>query len=106
MEPVMSPIEASTVRPGLLPSIVKGVVHVQFDLWNMIIWAPSPPLSLTLGFAQVNLPVIFVCAPAMTAIPHSRAGTKMIFRMTTSSKGDWVGLSDFRLGLNQSLRTR
>jgi hypothetical protein len=29
--------------------------------------------------------VIFVCAPAMTAIPHSSAGTKMTFRMTTPS---------------------
>jgi hypothetical protein len=49
----------------------------------MIIWAPSPPVWLTLGFAQANLPVIFVCAPAMTAIPHSSAGTKMTLRMTT-----------------------
>src|SRR5712691_4673244 len=70
VEPVMSPMDAFTVRPGLLPSIVKGVVHVQFALSNMIIWAPSPPVWLTLGFAQVNLPEIFVCAPAMTAIPQ------------------------------------
>src|SRR3989442_13686178 len=83
----MSPIATSTVRPGLLPSIVKGVVHVQFDFWNMIICAPSPAVSLTLGLAQVNLPVIFVCAPAMTAIPQSSAGTKMTFRMTTSGEG-------------------
>jgi hypothetical protein len=78
-------MEASTVRPGLLPSIVKGVVHVQLALWNMIICAPSPAVSFTLGFAQLNLPVILVCAPAIAAIPQSRAGTKMIFRMTTSS---------------------
>ena len=80
----MSPMEASTVRPGLLPSIVKGVVHVQFARWNMIICAPSPAVSFTLGLAQVNLPVIFVCAPAIAAIPQSSAGTKMTFRMTTS----------------------
>ena len=84
LEPLMSPMEAFTVRPGLLPSIVKGVVHVQFSLWNTIICAPSPAVSLTLGLAQVNLPVIFVCAPAITAIPQSSAGTKIIFRMTTS----------------------
>jgi hypothetical protein len=30
------------------------------------------------------LPVILVCAPAIAAIPQSSAGTKMIFRMTTS----------------------
>src|SRR5438034_11023772 len=95
----------STVGPGLPPSIVKGVVHVQFDFWNMIIWPPSPPVWLTLGFAQVNLPEIFVCAPAMTAIPHSSAGTKMTLRMTTSSKGDWGGLSKFRPILDQILRT-
>jgi hypothetical protein len=53
----------------------------------MIIWAPSPPVWLTLGFAQVNLPVIFVCAPAMTANPQSSAGSKITFRMTTSGEG-------------------
>jgi hypothetical protein len=52
----------------------------------MIIWPMSPPVCLTLGFAQVNLPAIFVCAPAMTAIPQSSAGTKITFRMTTSGE--------------------
>jgi hypothetical protein len=89
IEPVMSPMEAFTVRPGLLPSIVNGVVHVQFAFSNMIIWAPSPPVWLTLGFAQVNLPVIFVCAPAMTANPQSSAGSKITFRMTTSGERGW-----------------
>src|SRR6266852_8491586 len=91
IEPVMSPMETSTVGPGLLPSIMKGVVQVQFDFWNMIIWPMSPPVWLTLGLAQVNLPESFVCAPAMTAIPQSSAGTKMTFRMTTSGKGDLGG---------------
>jgi hypothetical protein len=45
------------------------------------------------GFGQVNLPVTLVCALAMTAIPQSSAGTKMIFRMTTSAEGE-CGFSD------------
>src|SRR6266853_4666175 len=60
-DPVMSPMETSTVGPGLLPSIVKGVAQVQFAFWNMIIWPMSPPVWLTLGLAHVNLPEIFVC---------------------------------------------
>src|SRR5882762_5672588 len=89
IEPLMSPMETSTVGPGLLPSIVRGVGHVQFDFWNMIIWTMSPPVWLTLGLAHVNLPEIFVCAPAITAIAQRRAGTKMTFRMTTSGEGGW-----------------
>src|SRR5882762_8438902 len=90
IEPFMSAMEAFTVRPGLLPSMVKGVAHVQFDLLNMTVWAPSPAASLTLGFAQVSLPVIFVCAPAMTVIPQRSAGTKMVFRITTSGEGGGI----------------
>jgi len=66
-------MEASTVRPGLLPSIANGVVHVQFALWKLIICDPSPAVSFALGFAQANLPVILVCAPAIAAIPQSSA---------------------------------
>lgn len=87
VDPVMSTTDASMVRPALLPSIEKGVAHVQFALWNAIIWAPSPPASLTLGFAQASLAVIFVCAPAMTAIPQSSAGTKKAFRIRPLARG-------------------
>jgi hypothetical protein len=93
VEPVMSAMDASMVRPGLLPLIVKGVVQVQSALWNAIVSAPAPPASLTLGFEQVSLPVILVCAPAVIAIPQSSAGTKMTFRITISGEGEW-GLSD------------
>ena len=39
----MSAMDASTVRSGLLPPMVKGVAQVQLERWNTTIWAPSPP---------------------------------------------------------------
>src|SRR6266576_6027170 len=87
IDPVASLMEASTVRPGLLPSRLKGVGHEQFAFWNMIMWVPSPLISLTLGLAHVSLPVIFVWAPAMATIPQSSAGTRMIFRIGNSGEG-------------------
>jgi hypothetical protein len=66
--------------------MLKGVVQLQFAFENSIICGLTPAISLTLGLEQVNLPVIFVCAPAMAAIPQISAGTKMTFRMTTSGE--------------------
>src|SRR6185437_16667776 len=84
---------AFTVRPALLPSIANGVAHVQFALLNRTILTPSPADSLTLGFAHVSLPVIFVCALAMTAIPQSSAGTRIAFRIRPPARGGIIQMS-------------
>src|SRR6476646_11331080 len=58
----------------------------------MIIWAASPAVSLMFGLSQVILDETFVCAPAMTVIPPSSAGTKKsyLIRPLARGGGDFV----------------